>query len=196
MLPESPKCGPCWPATKAFRHANGRGSWSEIYPASGRTWPPRGRRRCRERVRVWKRGVRRRGWSNRGGASIWSAVAAEELSPCGGGGGGVGRDGGVRRGGQDRRAVRARGSGQTVRPRTSIDGEATLELLAEAIVFSRPTDVERGGAAGVGGGLAGSTVAPAQGAPCGHATFKPASGSRCTTRTWASSPARPAKPAW
>ena len=90
------------------------------------------------------------------------------------------------------------GSGQTVKAANQLIVAGNIELLAEAIVFLEAYGVDTEAALEVlGGGLAGSTVLDRKGAErCWPATSSPASGSTCTTRTWASSPPPPARPAW
>src|SRR5580692_13192826 len=81
------------------------------------------------------------------------------------------------------------GSGQTVKAANQLMVAGHLELLAEAIVFLEAYGVDTEAALRVlGGGLAGSTVIQRKGASMLPVTSPPASASRCTTRTWESSP--------
>ena len=90
------------------------------------------------------------------------------------------------------------GSGQTVKAANQLIVAGNIQLLAEAVVFLEAYGVDTEAALEVlGGGLAGSAGPGPEGArTCSPATSSPASGSTCTTRTWASSPPPPARPAW
>ena len=79
------------------------------------------------------------------------------------------------------------GSGQTVKAANQLIVAGNIQLLAEAIVFLRAYGVDAEAALEVlGGGLAGSTVLDRKGTSMLAGSSSPASGSRCTTRTWAS----------
>ena len=89
------------------------------------------------------------------------------------------------------------GSGQTVKAANQLIVAGNIQLLAEAIVFLEAYGVDTEAALEVlGGGLAGSDGAGPEGQNMLDAlASSPASGSTCTTRTWASSPPPPARPA-
>ena len=99
--------------------------------------------------------------------------------------------------GQDHRARRPAGAGQTVKAANQLIVAGTIELLAEAIVFLEAYGVDTEAALKVlAGGLAGNAILDRKARE--HArprVRRPASGSTCTTRTWASSPRPPARPA-
>ena len=80
------------------------------------------------------------------------------------------------------------GSGQTVKAANQLIVAGNIQLLAEAVVFLDAYGVDMRSALEVlGGGLAGSTVLARKGDEhAGTASSSPGSGSRCTTRTWAS----------
>ena len=80
------------------------------------------------------------------------------------------------------------GSGQTVKAANQLIVAGNIQLLAEAVVFLDAYGVDMRSALEVlGGGLAGSTVMARKGDEhAGTASSSPGSGSRCTTRTWAS----------
>ena len=90
------------------------------------------------------------------------------------------------------------GSGQTVKAANQLIVAGNYELVAEAIVFLRAYGVDTEAALKVlAGGLAGSTVLNRKGASMLAGQVRsPASGSTCTTRTWASSSTRPGRRAW
>ena len=88
------------------------------------------------------------------------------------------------------------GAGQTVKAANQLIVAGNIQVLAEAIMFLQAYGVDTEAALKVlGGGLAGSQVLTRRARRCSTASSSPASGSTCTTRTWASSPPRPARPA-
>ena len=88
------------------------------------------------------------------------------------------------------------GSGQTVKAANQLIVAGNIELLAEAIIFLQAYGVDIEAAVKVlGGGLAGSAVLDRRPQRCWPATSTPASASRLTTKTWASSRPRPERPA-
>ena len=89
------------------------------------------------------------------------------------------------------------GAGQTVKAANQLIVAGNIQVLAEALVFVEAYGVDTEAAMQVlGGGLAGSTVLNQKGDNMLNRTSHQASGSTCTTRTWASSPPPPGKPAW
>ena len=89
------------------------------------------------------------------------------------------------------------GSGQTVKAANQLMVAGIIELVAEAIVFLEAygVDTEAGADACWAAAWPAARCSPARARPCWPATSSRAFGSRCTTRTWASSPRPPARPA-
>ena len=89
------------------------------------------------------------------------------------------------------------GAGQTVKAANQLIVAANIQVLAEAVVFLEAYGVDTKAALEVlCSGLAGLKVLEQKKANMLAREFEPASGSNCTTATWASSPRRPARPAW
>ncbi|MCO5571881.1 hypothetical protein L7F22_025629 [Adiantum nelumboides] len=88
------------------------------------------------------------------------------------------------------------GAGQTVKAANQLIVAGNIALLAEAIEFLRAHGADLDAAVRVlGGGLAGSKVLDQKAPKMLAGDYAPASASTCTTRTWASSPTPPARPA-
>ena len=88
------------------------------------------------------------------------------------------------------------GAGQTVKAANQLIVATNIQALSEAMVFLDAYGVDKDAALKVlGGGLAGSKVLDQKGQKILDRDFAPGFGSPCTTRTWASSPPRPARPA-
>ena len=89
------------------------------------------------------------------------------------------------------------GAGQTVKAANQLIVAANIQALAEAVVFLEAYGVDTGPRSRCSAaGWPAPRCWTRRARTCSTVLRARASGSTCTTRTWASSPPRPARPAW